>query len=187
MIDDIASIAAPADISAEVGPDALALRQAAHRALAEVTKDIEGLRFNRAIARIHELVNAMGEAQRKAGDAPASDMAFALREAAELLVRMFAPMMPHLAEECWQRLGHEGLLAQAPWPEPEPALLKQDTVKMAVQVNGKRRAEIEVAKDAPKEEIEKLALEQEAVQRAVGGKPVRRVIVVPGRIVNIVV
>ena len=152
-----------------------------------MTKDIEKLRFNRAIARIHELVNAMGEALRKAGKAPAPDMAFALREAAESLVQMFAPMMPHLAEECWQRMGQEGLVAQTPWPEPDPELLKQDTVKMVVQVHGKRRAEIEVAKDAPREDVEKLALAQAAVQRAIGGKPVRRVIVVPGRIVNIVV
>ena len=187
MIDDIADMAIPAERPAEFGPDALALRQAAHRALAEVTKDIEKLRFNRAIARIHELVNSMGEALREAADAPSPDMAFALREAAELLVRMFAPMMPHLAEECWRRLGKDGLVAQTPWPEPEPALLKQDTVKMAVQVNGKRRTEIEVPKDAPNEEIEKLALAQEPVQRAIGEKQVRRVIVVPGRIVNVVV
>ncbi len=103
------------------------------------------------------------------------------------LVQMFAPMMPHLAEECWHRLGHPEMVAQQPWPQPEPELLQQDTITIAVQVNGKRRAEMEVPKDAPKEELEKQALALENVRRAIGEKQVRRVIVVPGRIVNIVV
>ncbi|MEY4878555.1 MAG: leucine--tRNA ligase [Pseudomonadota bacterium] len=155
----------------------LELRRAVHRAIDWVTDDLENLRFNRAVARIYELTNAISAA-------PASSPA--RREALETLVVLVAPMMPHLAETCWQALGHASLVVDTPWPMPDPALLKSDTITIAVQVNGKRRGEIEIPVAAAEAEIRDLALALDPVQRALEGKAPRRVIVVPGRIVNVV-
>jgi leucyl-tRNA synthetase len=113
-------------------------------------------------------------------------MEWAVREATELLVQMIGPFMPHLAEECWARLGYNTLLADQPWPEADPALLVDDRITIAVQVNGKRRDELTVARTATKAEIEAAALKLESVARALEGWSVTRVIVVPQRIVNVV-
>jgi leucyl-tRNA synthetase len=168
------------------GPEAEALRRAAHRSVAAVTVAIEKLRFNTAVAQIYELANALSSSLQTAGPHPAPDTAYALREAAELLVRIASPMVPHLAEEGWAELGHETLLAEAPWPAPEKALLREETVTIAVQVNGKRRDELTIARDAAKEDIEAAALKLENVVRAVGGRKIKKVVVVPQRIVNVV-
>jgi leucyl-tRNA synthetase len=111
----------------------------------------------------------------------------ALREAFETLVRLVGPMMPHLAEELWQRLGGAGLLVDQPWPEADPALTIEDSVTLAVQVNGKLRGTIELPRDAAEDAAEQAALAEPGVQRAMAGKPVRKVIVVKNRIVNVVV
>jgi leucyl-tRNA synthetase len=95
-------------------------------------------------------------------------------------------MVPHLAEESWAALGHQGLLAEAPWPEADPALLVDETVTIAVQVNGKRRDELTIARDAAKEDIEAAALKLENVVRAIGGRQIKKVVIVPQRIVNVV-
>ncbi len=169
---------------------ALALRRTAHKAIAQVSRHIEGLRFNNAVAQIYEFTNAFASAVReRQGKVGAKDdsLAWALREAAEILVQLFGPMMPHLGEECWALLGHEDLLADQAWPEAEPALIREDTVTIAVQVNGKRRDELTIARDAEKKDIEAAALKLDNVARAIGGKPVKRIIVVPQRIVNVVV
>jgi leucyl-tRNA synthetase len=113
-------------------------------------------------------------------------MDWALGEATAFLVQMIGPFMPHLAEDCWERLGYNTLLADQPWPEVDPALLVDDQITIAVQVNGKRRDELTIARTATKEDIEAAALQQESVIRALEGKPVKRVIVVPQRIVNVV-
>lgn len=168
---------------ARFGPEAEALRRLAHRTLEKVGGNIEGLRFNVAVAQIYEFSSGLQAATARA----AEGMDWALREAAELLVQMFGPMMPHLAEECWARLGYNTLLAEQPWPRVEPALLVDDTVTIAVQVNGKRRDEMTVARSAGSGEIETAALRLEAVVRALEGRPVKKVIVVPQRIVNVVV
>jgi leucyl-tRNA synthetase len=131
------------------------------------------------------LTNALGSAAARAGNADAS-MAWAIREAGETLVQCIAPMMPHLAEQCWQRLGHTGLVAEAAWPTAEAALLIDDSVTIAIQVNGKRRDEITVAKTASKEAVEKAALALDSIVRALAGATPKKVIVVPGKIVNIV-
>ena len=110
----------------------------------------------------------------------------AIREAAELLIRMIGPMMPHLAEECWARLGYNTLLANEPWPAADPALLVDDSVTIAVQVNGKRRDELLISRTAANAEVEAAALKLEPVIRALEGRPVKKVIVVPQRIVNVV-
>jgi leucyl-tRNA synthetase len=167
----------------EFGPEAEALRRAAHRTLDKVGSNIEQLRFNVAVAQIYEFASTLQAAHAKQD----KGLDWAIREAAELLVQMFGPMMPHLAEECWARLGYNTLLADQPWPKPEAALLVDDTVTIAVQVNGKRRDEMTVARSADKGEIESAALQLEAVVRALEGRPVKRVIVVPQRIVNVVV
>jgi leucyl-tRNA synthetase len=151
-----------------------------------VTAAIDKLRFNVAIANIYELSNALSAALNAAGDKPAPDMRFGLREAAEMLTRIAAPMVPHLAEECWLALGNQGLLAEQAWPTPDTALLTDDTVTIAVQVNGKRRDELRIARDAAKEDIEAAALKLDNVVRAIGGRQIKKVVIVPQRIVNVV-
>ena len=118
--------------------------------------------------------------------APGPDLAWALREAGDILVALFHPMMPHLAEECWQALGHTTLVSAEAWPQVERDLLVENTVTLAVQVNGKRRDEIKVPRDARKEDIEAAVLALDAVKRALDGKSPKKVIVVPQRIVNVV-
>jgi leucyl-tRNA synthetase len=171
---------------AEMGSEAEALRRAAHKAVAGVTGAIEKLRFNTAVAQIYELANALSAALQASAKQPEDDLEFALREAAELLARIAAPMVPHLAEECWVLLGNEGLVAEQPWPKADSALLTEDTVTIAVQVNGKRRDELTIARDASKEDIEAAALGLENVARAIGGRKIKKVVIVPQRIVNVV-
>ncbi len=154
------------------------LRQAAHKAIAAVTDDLENLRFNRAVAQLYTLANVIGGAEKVDGAAR--------REAIEALVLLCAPMMPHLAEQCWKELGHDTLVAQTPWPKYDPALTASDSVTIAIQVNGKRRGEISMAKDADSKAVEAAALAEEGVVRALDGKAPKKVIVVPNRIVNIV-
>jgi leucyl-tRNA synthetase len=171
---------------AEMGSAALQLRRAAHKSIAAVTGAIDKLRFNVAIAHIYELANALSAGLNAAGENPGPDMRFALREGAEMLTRIAAPMVPHLAEECWLALGNQGLLAERPWPTPDPGLLAEDTVVIAVQVNGKRRDELRIARDAAKEDIEAAALKLDNVVRAIGGRQIKKVVIVPQRIVNVV-
>lgn len=163
--------------------EALAVRRATHRAADGVARDIEGLRFNRAVAQIYELTNALA----KARDAGAADIGSAMREGVRTLVQLISPMMPHLAETCWQVLGEPGLVADAPWPEVDPALLVDDEVTMPIQINGKRRAEIAVAKGMAPTEVEGRVMALEAVQKALEGRTPKKIVVVPDRIVNIVV
>jgi leucyl-tRNA synthetase len=141
------------------------------------------LRFNVAVAQIYELSNTLSETFNRSGD----DLAWAQREAIELLTQMIGPMMPHLGEECWARLGYNTLLAEQPWPKAEPALLVDDTVVIAVQVNGKRRAELMVSRTAENGEVEAAAMALDSVVRALEGRKPKKVIVVPQRIVNVVV
>jgi leucyl-tRNA synthetase len=176
---------APPVRPAEFGTEALALRKSAHGALAKVSVEIEKLHFNVCLAHIREFSNALGEALARPGT-PSPDMAWALREAAVILVQLFAPMMPHLAEECWAVLGQSGMISEAPWPQIEPNLLVEDTITLPVQVNGKKRGEVVVARDAQNPEIEAAVLALDTVKQALDGKPVRKIIIVPQRIVNVV-
>ena len=175
----------PAGRPASFGADALGLRKAAHGALDKVSSGIERLHFNVCLAHIREFANALAEILGKDGK-PAADTAWAVREAATILVQLFAPMMPHLAEECWQVLGQSGLISEANWPQIERGLLVEDAVTLVVQVNGKKRGEVTVARGAQNPEIEAAVLDLDAVKQALGGKPVRKVIIVPMRIVNVV-
>ncbi|WP_342018562.1 leucine--tRNA ligase [Methyloceanibacter superfactus] len=173
-------------VPSEMGPEAEALRRATHKTIAGVTSAIDKLRFNTAVAQIYELANALSAGLQVAGEQPKDDLRFALREAAEGLTRVSAPMVPHLAEECWALLGHDTLVAEKPWPEADLALLTEDTMTIAVQVNGKRRDELTIARDASKEDIEAQALKLDNVVRAIGGRKIKKVVVVPQRIVNVV-
>jgi leucyl-tRNA synthetase len=191
LIGEAADIASPpaAPRPASFGPQALALRKAAHGALAKVSDSIERLHFNVGVAHIYEFANALQasfNAVSAAGGVTA-DYAWAVREAADILVRLFHPMMPHLAEECWAALGHQTLVAEAPWPEVEAALLVEDTMTLPVQVNGRKRADVTVARQAGEADIEAAVLALDAVKRALEGRRPKKVIVVPQRIVNVVV
>jgi leucyl-tRNA synthetase len=187
LVNESAAIAktAPAARPASFGADALALRKAAHGALDKVSSGIERLHFNVCLAHIREFTNALADVLGKGGT-PAPDTAWAVREAAAILVQLFAPMMPHLAEECWQVLGQSGLVSEANWPQIERDLLVEDSVTLVVQVNGKKRGDVTVPRGAQNPEIEAAVLALDAVKLALGGKAVRKVIVVPMRIVNVV-
>ncbi len=162
--------------------DALELRRAIHKTIASVSEELERFHFNKAVALIRELSNRLEALD---PDNPAAPIL--LRDGLETLVLLLGPMVPHLAEELWQRLGHDGLLAEAPWPKADPAWLVEDQVTVAVQVNGRLRATIQLSKGAERTALEASALAEPNVARAIGDKPVRRVIVVPDKIVNVVV
>jgi leucyl-tRNA synthetase len=187
LVNESAEIAktAPADRPASFSDDALGLRKAAHGALDKVSSGIERLHFNVCLAHIREFANALAEVLSREGK-PAPDLTWSVREAAVILVQLFAPMMPHLAEECWQVLGQSGLISEANWPQIERDLLVEDTVTLVVQVNGKKRGDVTVPRVAQNPEIEAAVLSLDAVKLALGGKAVRKVIVVPMRIVNVV-
>jgi leucyl-tRNA synthetase len=186
LVGEIADIQAPAARPAQFGDQALAVRKAAHRALAHVSDDIAKLRFNRCVAHIYEFTNALGDAIGGAETAPAPDFAWSLREAGDILVRLFHPMMPHLAEECWAALGRKSLVSAEAWPQVEPDLLVESTITLPVQINGKKRADVTVSRDAGKADIEAAVLALDAVIKALDGKRPKKVIVVPQRIVNVV-
>ena len=155
-----------------------ALERATARAIAEVTAGIEGFAFNKAVAKLYEFTNTL---MRSGAGAQAK------RAAMAVMARLLSPMVPHLAEDIWAMLGGEGMVVQAAWPKADPALLVEDEVTLPIQINGKRRAEITVPKDLPAAEVEKRVLADEAVIKALGGVAPKKLIVVPGRIVNVVV
>ena len=172
--------------AAASGGEAAALSKGAHKILKAVGEDIGRLHFNRAVARIYELTNLLSPqvadiAAGKAADLPA------VRQGLEFLVAMIAPMMPHLAEECWAVLGHKTLVATEMWPQIEPALLVESSITLPVQINGKKRADVTVPREAGKDEIEAAVLALDEVKKALDGKSPKKVIVVPQRIVNVVV
>jgi leucyl-tRNA synthetase len=185
LVNESAEIGAPATRPPAFGADALALRKATHGALDKVSGGIERLHFNVCLAHIREFSNALGDVLARPSQ-PAADLTWAVREAAIILVQLFAPMMPHLAEACWAVLGQPGLVSEANWPKIERDLLVEETVTLVVQVNGKKRGEVTVARTAQNPEIEAAVLALDAVKQSLGDKAVRKVIVVPMRIVNVV-
>jgi leucyl-tRNA synthetase len=192
LTNELAEFAAPANAvrPSNFSADAEGIRKAAHGALAHVSEDIQRLRFNRSVAHIYELANALTASingLRAAKAKISADLAYAVREAGDILIRLTAPMMPHLAEECWEALGHKTLVADEPWPVIEPGLLVEEMITLPVQVNGKKRADVTVARNAADKEVEAAVLALEPVQRALEGRAPKRVIVVAQRIVNVVV
>jgi leucyl-tRNA synthetase len=172
LADEIARSDAPAT------EDDAVLDRATAKAVAEVTAGIEGFAFNKAVAKLYEFTNTLGRSG-AGGDAK--------RRAMTVMAQLLSPMVPHLAEDIWAMLGGTGLVVQAAWPKPDPALLIEDTVTLPIQINGKRRAEITVPKDMTPAEVEKLVLADDAVAKALGGAAPKKLIVVPGRIVNVVI
>ena len=167
----------PAGLSAGAGE----IRKVTHRTIAAVTEDLEKFRFNKAVARVFEFLNALsGFEPKEAGDH------WVMREALETLVILINPMVPHLSEECWQKLGSASMAVDAPWPKADPALTRLDSVTLAIQIDGKRRDEIDLPKDLPSKAVEEAALAREGVRKAIDGRAIKKVIIVPNRIVNIV-
>ena len=154
------------------------LMRAMHKAIHDVTMGIESFGFNAAIAKLYGFTNVLAKSKASAD---------AKKQAAKTLAQLMSPMTPHLAEEIWEMLGGEGLIADATWPVADEAMLVEDTVTLPIQINGKRRSEISVPKDMDKAEVEKLALADEAVVKALAGGQPKKLIVVPGRIVNVVI
>ena len=173
---------------ASFSPAAAKIRQAAHAALVKAEDDVERLRFNVCIATVYELGNFLaGEVGAiEESDIP-DDLRFAFAEAGDILIHLFAPMMPHLAEECWQALGHTRLIAESAWPVADRGLIVSTHATYVVQVNGRKRAELTIERDADAKSVEAAALALDAVRRALDNKPVKKVIVVPLRIVNVVI
>ncbi len=173
---------------ATFGGEAQRIRRIAHGALAKIEDEIERLRFNVCIATIYEFANALGAAVGAIDATPiADDLRFALAEAGDILVQCFAPMMPHLAEECWEALGHTSFVAESPWPVADRSLIVSTHVIYVAQVNGKKRGELKIERDADAKRIENAALALDAVVRAMDNKRARKIIIVPNRIVNVVV
>jgi leucyl-tRNA synthetase len=168
---------APANLS----PSVASIRRTTHKTIAGVTDDLDKFRFNRAVARLRELTNVLDELP--AGEPGAPEV---LREGLESLARLLGPMMPHLAEEMWQELGGSGLLAEQAWPKFDPDLVRDEQLTLAVQINGKLRATLDMPRDTAASVVEDAALALPQVARWLDGHPPRKVIVVPNRIVNIV-
>jgi leucyl-tRNA synthetase len=183
IVTEIAPSLPPAGtpIAPPVAGPPLALRQLTHRTLAAVTSDLENFRFNKAVARLYEFLNGYIDIKHQG-----PEMGAVRREALEALVQMIGPMTPHLGEECWQILGHKTLLVETPWPKADPDLVREDTVVVAIQINGKRKAEIELAKDMPDAQVETEVMGFAPIVKAIDGGLVKKVIIVRNRIVNIV-
>ena len=164
-------------------PHAAELRRATHRLIKAFTDAVDSFRFNSGIARLYEFLNILKGLP--ASGASHEGLA-ARQEALSVLARLIAPVTPHLAEECWARIDGDGLVVDAPWPDYDPALAAEEELVLPVQVNGKRRGEIRVAPGAAQDEVQKIALADPGVARHLEGQSVRKVIVVPNRIVNIV-
>jgi len=167
---------------ADLGGALIEARKAIHKGIAGVTDDLDRFHFNKAVARIRELTNAIapldGSTEPGAGAV--------LREGIEAVVRLIAPITPHLAEELWLQLGYETPLVATPWPEADAALTVDDEITLAVQVNGKLRGTISLPRDAGKDQAEAAALALPAVEKLLEGRAPRKVIVVPNKVVNVV-
>ena len=168
-------------------PDALgehsqAVLKIIHRTIVAVSDDLDKFHFNRAVARIRELTNELEDLSPEEEGAD-----WVMRQGLETAVYLIGPMMPHLAEELWHSLGHQTLLADTPWPEAEADQLVEKNVTVAVQVNGKLRGTLDLPKDSDDQTAETAALALENVSAAIAGKPIRKVIIVPNRIINVVV
>jgi leucyl-tRNA synthetase len=181
LVRDIAASRPAGDAS---DAQSLQIRRAAHRTLARVDSMIADLRFNSAVAQIHALINLLESSVRSS---PFGAMPAGFHEATRLAVQMMSPMMPHLSEECWRLLGNEAVVAQTDWPVADPALVAETEIVLPVQVNGKKRAELRIDAEAERDDIVAATLALDVVQRMLGDATPKRVIVVPGRIVNVVI
>lgn len=157
-----------------------AMRRKIHKTIQEMTQDLDRFHFNKSVARLRELSNAIEDFSNAGGDADIR------REGIETLIKIMAPLMPHLAEELWAHMGHSTLVVEEPWPKADTSLLANETVTIAIQVNGKMRATVQLPRDIAQQDAEKAALDDPAVQKALEGKAPKKIIVVPNRIINVV-
>ncbi|HEY8578333.1 MAG TPA: class I tRNA ligase family protein, partial [Beijerinckiaceae bacterium] len=188
LVGSLHALAQAPDTASDDPAQALEIRKISHRHLARIQDGVERLRFNTAIAEIRKFTNALSErigAVTEPEAAPSVRGAYA--EAARMLILAISPMMPHLAEECWSRLGYEGLAADAAWPAVDAELAREDTLTIPVQINGKKRGEVIAPADISTELLQSEALKLDAVQSVLAGRDPKKVIVVPRRIVNVVV
>lgn len=169
------------EISSVLTSEDVELRQLVHKTIHEVTKDIEGFHFNKYVARLRQLSNVIMDLT------PASYTPTVLREAVEALLTLLNPVAPHFCEEGWQLIGHTNSLVRQPWPKVDASLLKESLLTLAIQVNGKLRGTLEVPADLSDAEIKEQALQHDCIKRSIGDTPIRKVIVIPKRVVNIVV
>jgi len=163
-------------------PGAMQLRKHTHQTIVDVTKDIESFRFNRAVAAVRQLANTIAAFHENS-----ASESWAKREAIEVLVKLIGPMLPHLAEEMWQRLGFAPSIAETVWPKADPDLLSSETVTMAVQINGKLRSTLTLAANLAADIAEEKALADPAIKAHIGDRDIRKVIVVPNRVINVVI
>jgi leucyl-tRNA synthetase len=187
LISEAAEVLKTAEPAAASEGEALQVSKAAHKTVKAVGEDIEKLAFNKAVARLYELVNILsGPLQKIAAGEADKAMIAACREATNMLIAMIAPMMPHLAEECWKALNGKDLIAHQPWPTYDEALIVENDVTLPVQINGKKRGDLTIARDADQLAVEKAALALDFVRAALNGNPPKKVIIVPQRIINVV-
>ena len=189
LIVTIADLASLPIAEAPSDPESLTLkvRKMVHQHLERVQECLEKLRFNIAVAEIRKLTNELHTVIEEVDSPIGPGLKAAFRESGDVLTLVIAPFMPHLAEECWRRLGHTTLVSEARWPAVNKDLAARETFVLPVQVNGKKRGEIEVQRETDEQTILAQALELESVRKILGGKPIKKVIVVPQRIVNVVV
>ena len=173
------------DRLADLSPKDKALRRKTHQSILKIQDDLENFRFNTAVAGLMEWVNSCYEVY---NDLPKGVRSAALDEAVEMLVQVIAPFAPHLADELWtEGLGQTGFLYKHPWPEADPEVAKNDEITLIVQINGKVRDKLIAPADATNEQLEAMARGSSRLAEFTGGKEIKKVIVVPGRLVNIVV
>lgn len=189
LVDDFTDFKAAAGAHDAGAVDAvITIRKAAHRAVLRTEEDVERLRFNRCVAHAYELANALqAEFAVKKGKPLSEEWVAAMREALVFLLQIIAPMMPHLAEECWKTLGFTQLIAETPWPKADPSLIVESDITIPVQINGKRRGDLTISRTATVPQVEAAVLELDFVKSAVGEASVKKIVVVPNRIVNLVV
>ena len=189
LVDDLTDFKAAAGAHDAGAVDAvITIRKAAHRAVLRTEEDVERLRFNRCVAHAYELANALqAEFAVKKGKPLSEEWVAAMREALVFLLQIIAPMMPHLAEECWKTLGFTQLIAETPWPKADPSLIVESDITLPVQINGKRRGDLTISRTATVPQVEAAVLELDFVKSAVGEASVKKIVVVPNRIVNLVV
>jgi leucyl-tRNA synthetase len=188
LIGDIADFSRDAPVTSTFSESAQAVRKSAHSALVKVEDDLARLRFNRCVAQVYDLANQLtAQLGNVESETAGDDLRFAFREAGKILIHLFAPMMPHLGEECWAALGGEIPVAESSWPAADRSLVVDNVLSLPVQVNGKKRADLTIAREATQAEIETAVLKLDAIQRALDGKKPKKIIVVSQRIVNVVI
>jgi leucyl-tRNA synthetase len=188
LIGDIAEFSNGVERPNVLGDFAYQVRKMTHGLLLKVEEDLERLRFNRCVAHVHDFTNQLSTLLNTVDKGNAGqDIRAAFHESASILVQIFSPIMPHLGEECWEALGQPAILAESAWPIADHSLVVDNMLMLPVQVNGKKRADLQLSRDATMTEIEEAVLNLETIQRVLDGRSPKKVIIVPKRIINVVI